>query len=191
MITTSTRTHRTRTRTLRKGNFGMKCKKGISLYFLDFLRSLKNCDKREKSGGPHETLLLAECVPRVAGCPSLPFTLKFRSALTRLDGADAVVLQSNCVRSTSSRSLHSNCLGRGSNPYCPRYKPSALTNRPSCHTWLRQTPSYVLWIDDGDTAVATSKQVPSGRVCVSTERSFGLKRTNDAAEDPIVRSTRP
>jgi len=43
-------------------------------------------------------------------------TLKFRSAFTRLGGADAVVLQSNCVRRTSSRSLHSNCLGRGSNP---------------------------------------------------------------------------
>src|SRR6218665_1953906 len=34
-------------------------------------------------------------------------TLKFKSALTRLSGADAVVLQSNCVRRTCSRSLHS------------------------------------------------------------------------------------
>jgi len=32
--------------------------------------------------------------------------------LTRLGGTDAVVLQSNCVRRTSSRSLHSNCLGQ-------------------------------------------------------------------------------
>jgi len=42
---------------------------------------------------------------------------KFRSALSCLSGADTMVLQSNCVRSTCSRSLHSNCLGRGSNPY--------------------------------------------------------------------------
>ena len=32
----------------------------------------------------------------------------------------AVELQSNCVRRTCSRSLHSNCLGRGANPYSPQ-----------------------------------------------------------------------
>jgi len=40
----------------------------------------------------------------------LPFFLKhtkLRSAYTRLSGADAVVLQSNCVRRTFARSLHS------------------------------------------------------------------------------------
>jgi len=40
--------------------------------------------------------------------------------LTRLVGADAVVLQSIWMRRTCSRSLHSNCLGRSSNPYSPR-----------------------------------------------------------------------
>src|SRR6218665_3442020 len=55
-------------------------------------------------------------------------------ALTRLGGADAVVLQGNCVRRTCSRSLHSNCLGRGSDPYSPRYRPSSLTAWPPCHT---------------------------------------------------------
>src|SRR6218665_1439150 len=35
-------------------------------------------------------------------------------SLTHLGGADAVVLQSNCVRRTCSRSLYS-CLGRGFN----------------------------------------------------------------------------
>jgi len=38
----------------------------------------------------------------------------------------AFVSQSNCVRRTCSRSLHSNCLRRGSNPYFPCYWPSAL-----------------------------------------------------------------
>jgi len=33
-------------------------------------------------------------------------TLKFRSALARIDDADAVVLQSNCVRRTRSMPLH-------------------------------------------------------------------------------------
>ena len=61
-------------------------------------------------------------------------TLKFRSALRRLGGADAVVLQSNYVRRTCSRSLHSNCLRRGSNPHSLRYRPSPLTNRPPCQT---------------------------------------------------------
>src|SRR6218665_1418344 len=61
-------------------------------------------------------------------------TLKFGSALTRLGGADAVVLQSNCVRRTCSKSLHSNCLGRGSNTCSPCYRSSALTNEPVCHT---------------------------------------------------------
>jgi len=62
-------------------------------------------------------------------------TLKFRSALTRLGGADAVVLQRNCVQRTCSRSLHSNCLGWGSNLYSPHYSPTALTSRPPCHTF--------------------------------------------------------
>src|SRR6218665_3638959 len=61
--------------------------------------------------------------------------------LTRLSGADAVVLQSNCVRRTSSRSLHSDCLGRGSNPCSTRYRAAALTNRPPCRTRPTQ-PSY-------------------------------------------------
>ena len=50
--------------------------------------------------------------------------------LTCLADADAVVFQSNCVWRICSRSLHSNCLGWGSNPYSPRYWPSALTDRP-------------------------------------------------------------
>jgi len=58
----------------------------------------------------------------------LPFFLKLRSALTRLGSAGAVVLQRNCVWRTFSRSLHSNCLGRDSNPYSLRYRPSALTS---------------------------------------------------------------
>src|SRR6218665_1002328 len=61
-------------------------------------------------------------------------TLKLRSALVHAS-ADAVVLQINCVlRRTWSRSLHSNYLGRGSNPYSPRYRSSTLTNRPPCYT---------------------------------------------------------
>jgi len=50
--------------------------------------------------------------------------------LTCLGGADAVVLQSNFVQRTCLRSLRSNCLRWGSNPYSPRYRPSALTDRP-------------------------------------------------------------
>ena len=46
-------------------------------------------------------------------------SFKLRGAHTHLCGADAVVLQSNCVRRTCSRSLHSNCLGWGLNPYSP------------------------------------------------------------------------
>src|SRR6218665_581679 len=38
-------------------------------------------------------------------------------------------MQSNSVRRTRSRYLHSNCLGRGSNPYSPRYRSTARTNR--------------------------------------------------------------
>src|SRR6218665_3520251 len=49
---------------------------------------------------------------------------------TCLGGANEVVLQTNCVRRIFSRSLHSNYLGRGSNPYSPRYRPSTLTDRP-------------------------------------------------------------
>src|SRR6218665_1980507 len=65
-----------------------------------------------------------------------PFFLKraqLRSAhSTGLDGTKAVVFQSNCVQRTCSKFLHrSNCLGRGSNPYPPRYRPSALTDRPT------------------------------------------------------------
>ena len=50
---------------------------------------------------------------------------------------DAVVLQSSCVRRTCTRSLHSNCLGRGSKPYSMRYRQSTLTNRPTCHTIIK------------------------------------------------------
>ena len=39
----------------------------------------------------------------------------------------------HCVRRTCSRSLHSNCLRQGSTPHCPRYRLSAVTNRPPCH----------------------------------------------------------
>ena len=60
-------------------------------------------------------------------------TLKFRSAITRLGGADAILLQNIWVQRTCSRFLHSNCLGRGSNSYSPCYRPSALTDRPLCH----------------------------------------------------------
>jgi len=62
------------------------------------------------------------------------FLLKLRSVLVCLSGTDAVLLQSNFVRRTCSRSLHSNCLGRGLNLYSPRYRSSALTDRPTCHT---------------------------------------------------------
>src|SRR6218665_1652313 len=54
--------------------------------------------------------------------------------LTHLGSAGAVVLQSNCVRRTCSRSLHSNCIGRGLNPSSPRHRPSALTDRRMCRT---------------------------------------------------------
>src|SRR6218665_8700 len=63
-------------------------------------------------------------------------TPKFRSALTRLDGAHTVVLQSNCAQRTYSRFLHGSCLGRGSNlnfPCYRKYRPSALTKRPRLH----------------------------------------------------------
>jgi len=55
---------------------------------------------------------------------------------TRLGGAGTAVLQSNCVRRTCSRSLHSNCFGRGLNPYSLCYKLSDLTDRPSCQTLM-------------------------------------------------------
>jgi len=61
-----------------------------------------------------------------------PSNGKFRTALIRLGGANVVVLHSNCVRRTCSRSLHSSCLGQESNTYSPHYRPSALTNRPTC-----------------------------------------------------------
>jgi len=51
---------------------------------------------------------------------------KFRSARARIGGADAVALQSYCLLRTCSRSLHSNCLGRSSNPYSPHCSPSVL-----------------------------------------------------------------
>jgi len=38
----------------------------------------------------------------------------------------AAQMQCYCVRRTFSRSIHSNCLGRGSNPYSPRYRSSSL-----------------------------------------------------------------
>ena len=47
-----------------------------------------------------------------------------------LSGANAVELESNFGQRTCSRSLHSNFLGRGSNPYSPHYRPTTLTNRP-------------------------------------------------------------
>ena len=72
-------------------------------------------------------------------------TLKFRSALTRLGGANAVVLQSHCVRRTCSRSQHSNCLIWGSNPYSESYRLSALTNRPPCHTEVIREAFLFQW----------------------------------------------
>ena len=55
-------------------------------------------------------------------------------SLTHLGGADEVVFESNCVRRTCYRRLHSNYLRWGSNPYSPCYRLSALTDRPPCHT---------------------------------------------------------
>lgn len=43
------------------------------------------------------------------------------------------VAQSYCDWRTCSMSLHSDCLRQDSNPDSPRYRPSLLTNRPSCH----------------------------------------------------------
>jgi len=42
--------------------------------------------------------------------PSFLKHAKLRSARTSLGDTDAVVLQSNCVQRTCSRSIHSNCL---------------------------------------------------------------------------------
>ena len=70
---------------------------------------------------------------------------KLRNVLSRLDGADALVIQSNCAPRSCARSLHSNCLGRDSNSYSPRYRPSALTNRPPCH---ERQPSSVWSVTD-------------------------------------------
>ena len=39
----------------------------------------------------------------------------------------------HCVPRTFSRSLCSSCLGQGSNPYSPNFRPNALTSRPSHH----------------------------------------------------------
>src|SRR6218665_4015504 len=66
--------------------------------------------------------------------PSFLKHAKLRSARTSLGDKDAVALQSNCVQRTCSRSLHGNCLERGSNPSSPHYRQSA-TNRPLCRCW--------------------------------------------------------
>ena len=39
-----------------------------------------------------------------------------------------------CAKNLLKVPIHSNCLGRGSKTHSPRYRPSALTNRPPCHT---------------------------------------------------------
>src|SRR6218665_1188086 len=41
---------------------------------------------------------------------------------------------------------HSNCLGQGSNPYSLCYRPSALTNRPPCHTWNESQGCGAWWL---------------------------------------------
>src|SRR6218665_2451953 len=53
---------------------------------------------------------------------------------TRLNSADAVVLPSDCVQRSCSRSLHGNCLRQGSNLYSTRYRLTALTSLPPYHT---------------------------------------------------------
>ena len=62
---------------------------------------------------------------------SFDITLRTLRSEVHLHGsADAVVLQSNCVRRTFSRSLHCCCLGRGSNLYFLCFRLSAPPNCP-------------------------------------------------------------
>jgi len=61
-----------------------------------------------------------------------PSYRKFRTALTRLGGADAVALQTNCVRRTCS----SNCFRRGLNPCSPPIKPNQSTTVPHTTEYL-------------------------------------------------------
>jgi len=69
------------------------------------------------------------------------------SALTRPGGANAVVMQSNCVQWTWWRSLHSNCLRRGSNLYAlqaERSNQSATVHTVKLHgskLWMSSTQS--------------------------------------------------
>jgi len=74
------------------------------------------------------------------------YTNQKRFHLKRLGGEDTVILQSNCAWRTWSRSLHSNCPGRGSNSYPPHYRPSALTDRPPCHPYLTASSSTAYYL---------------------------------------------
>src|SRR5688572_26073792 len=57
----------------------------------------------------------------------LPFLQSSEVHTPRWRRCNNIILQRNCARRTCSRSLHSNRLGRRSNPYSPRYRPTALT----------------------------------------------------------------
>lgn len=64
----------------------------------------------------------------VTAC-DIALLVKFRSVHTTIQMLRRSVVLSSCEQRACSRSLHSDCLSEGSNPYSPRYKPSNLTNR--------------------------------------------------------------
>ena len=61
------------------------------------------------------------------------FVSRIAQKCTHLDGTDcSSTAEQLWVRDICSRSLHSNCLERGLNPFSPPYRPTALTNRSPC-----------------------------------------------------------
>src|SRR6218665_247440 len=64
--------------------------------------------------------------------------LKFRSALTCLGGTDAVVLQSNFVQRTCSRSLYTVTVSDDARTRTLHITGLALTDRLPCHTAKRR-----------------------------------------------------
>ena len=103
---------------------------------------------------------------------------KLSSAHTSM-GQITVVLQSNCEWGTCSRSLHSNCLGWGSNPYSPSNRLHTLTNRSLC---LR---TYYM----GEQLVQGCYTVASGRLKPATLWLQGTEHI--ATQWQIQRKIRP
>src|SRR5688572_4703118 len=65
------------------------------------------------------------------------------SLLTKLRSAnDHIYDRTSMAQSSCSSYPHGQCLGQGSNPYTPIYRPNALTNRPPCHT-IVYTQAYI------------------------------------------------